>query len=370
MKVNICMFKSVNIKASYFILVFFMYILGMEFYLHDYYASISIVCYILIWLGLFVNSTLVYIPKGMVWNLVLLFSLSSFIFSLFYVDVVGTIRSLLILLTFLLCFNLVKRNINLFKYFLIASSIFAVMSYLLYLGNGEFLLWGYVASRNGSVFFDPNYAAIIFSISMIFSILFIENFFWKVTSCLLFLIPLFLTYSKGGWLAFLLGFFCYLYTKYSYRALIFIPICVLIGLYIFSLNVINLEMFRFEQGFNGRDIYINMALDYVFGDLNIFGSGGDKISELIALTGGGNSSTHNYYLDLLISVGVVPFFFLIPLLSYVFMKGCINKNVYLPVFVILFVSSFAVSVSVGGMGILSFLYTYALCQIIYENRES
>lgn len=356
-------------QASFFGCVLFLYSLGLEIHLYSYYSLISIACFTGFYLFLGIKENKIYIPRGIVWYSVFMFSLSSLLFSIIHADLLSSARSILVLFSFLLCFNLIKNNIKPTKYFMIFSTLFATIAYGLHFFNGHFIFWEYQHLRNASLFFDPNYASTIFALNAILSLCFLKNIVRRSIATIFFLFALFFTYSKGGMLAFLLGLAIYFFLKYSYKIIIIIPLCFLFFLYIFFQGIIDLDMFRFEQGLNSRDVYLNMTVDHVFKDMNIFGSGGEKIKELIAQQGKDNISTHNYYLDLLITNGIVPFFFLIPVIIYTIIKGLIDRNIYIPSVISLLVSSMSISISIGGIGILSFLYTYFICQILYGNKK-
>lgn len=347
-----------------FILLF--YILGLEINLYSYYFIISIISFFSLFFFILIKARGIFIPKNLFWGLIVLYSISSLFFSFLHSDLISLIRAILIFFVFILCFNLVRFKIDIFKYIFLVSLFFALFSWLLIIYNGDFLFWKYKYNRNSSILFDPNYAAILFSVSIIIAMSTIRNLFYKFLIVIFLIVPLFFTYSKGGWLAFIAGMIVYFFIRYRYKILFIVPVFMLFIVYVYIYSLIDLNMFRFEQGLNSRDVYFNMTIDYVFGGMNLFGGGSDILKYLIISVGGDNVSTHNSYLDLIIVNGIVPFFFLIPIFVYAFIKGVLDKNIYTAVFTILFISSLSVVISIGGVGFYSLLYTYSICHIIYQ----
>ncbi|WP_198525496.1 hypothetical protein [Glaesserella parasuis] len=99
--------------------------------------------------------------------------------------------------------------------------------------------------------------------------------------------------------------------------------------------------------------------------ISFFGGGYETIGKLIKNAGYANSSTHNYYLDLLIANSVLTFIFLIPIISVVIVLGIKKRSMYFPVFITLFILSNTISISIGGIGILSFIFSYSIIDILY-----
>lgn len=353
------------VKNLYLHIVFLVYILALEhsLYYSNLYFFLSLFAFFLL-LFYVLNQGVIYRVYQKYWTPVILLSVYISLSSAFYQDFILQVKGLFIIIVFYVCYILYKKKIDFIIYFLRLMYVFALISYAIQINNGEFLFWSFLFLRNSSVFFDPNYASALFALSAILSLIVIKNTKFKLISFLFFLGALFFTYSKGGMLGLLLGIVVLLYTRYSYK---FVPILIILALLIvlaFTYIDVDLERFRFVQGFNKRDEFFFRTIEHVFVQMNIFGGNSEIISEVVFGNKYETASTHNYYLDLLLTNGVIPFVFLFVILINVFYNGIVYKNEYFAVFVLLLVISNSISISIGGIGILSFIYTYAIVSIL------
>jgi hypothetical protein len=71
-------------------------------------------------------------------------------------------------------------------------------------------------------------------------------------------------------------------------------------------------------------------------------------------------STHNFFLDSMIEYGVTYVSLLLVLVAYALWSGFRKKIREFPLLVFLFVSSNFIVISVGGIGLLSFMYSAAV----------
>ncbi|MCT8749301.1 hypothetical protein KZ479_11305, partial [Glaesserella parasuis] len=147
--------------------------------------------------------------------------------------------------------------------------------------------------------------------------------------------------------------------------IVYLVLFIILLVLCFKFIDVDISMFRVEQGANFRDEYFYLVIDYVYNQNNFFGGGYETIGKLIKNAGYANSSTHNYYLDLLIANSVLTFIFLIPIISVVIVLGIKKRSMYFPVFITLFILSNTISISIGGIGILSFIFSYSIIDILY-----
>lgn len=354
------------------ILFFSMFILVMAFEvnIYRYYFTFSAFGVLLLFFSTgveFLNKSKISFHK----ILLFMFILSSFLFSTINYNFLYFIRALAILLVFFLCERLVLKNKNtcLFDYFLFISVLGAFISLFLQVFNGHFFIWDFIYKRNASLFFDPNYASAIFTCSALLSLIVINAKLKSICYFFLFSLCVFFTYSKAGALALLIGLACYLYCRYSFRFIFHLAFIILIlGGVIIYMDV-DLSMFRISQGLNSRDTFFTMVYTHVFEEFNFFGGDANIIENLISKIGLGNKSTHNYYLDLLLSNGIVPFFFLIPFLFYVLFRGIKLQHRFLPIFMSSLALSNSISISIGGIGVLSLIYTYSIVSILITDEK-
>ncbi|MDO9866367.1 hypothetical protein Q7460_02425 [Glaesserella parasuis] len=305
--------------------------------------------------------------KHYYWFFVIGLSLSCIFFSTIHMDIISLIKGILIFIVFYIAYCFYRIKVNILAQFILATFFIGIISYIIQV-NGTFIFWETRFLRNGSIYFDPNYASSIFATSAILSLILINNNIYRWCVSIFFAIALFFTYSKGGILSFLIGMACFFYVKYGYKSIVYIVVFSLALMFLYNSSILNLDLFRFNQGFNSRDDFFYITMSYVFEDSNLFGNEMYNIKNLLNSRGFDNSSTHNYYLDLLLSNGIFPFFFMLTLIFISIIKGIIYRNKYFPIFMMLLVNSNVLSISVGGIGILSFIFTYSIVEIL-NSRE-
>ncbi|EQA04544.1 putative membrane protein [Glaesserella parasuis] len=344
--------------------------LALEFHLFNWYMELSFAGFFLLMFYAFTRNSqikLIRIEIDIYWLLLFCFSFSGMFFSVFNIDYIYFLKFILVTLVFYVCFILyhTKKDKLLFYVFLSFSASCALISILLEIFKGSFMYWDFTFARNASIFFDPNYASAIFSTSIMLTFILINKFILKLMLGLLYLVAIIFTYSKAGVLAFVFGFCGYLYYRYSYKSIVYLVLFIILLVLCFKFIDVDISMFRVEQGANFRDEYFYLVIDYVYNQNNFFGGGYETIGKLIKNAGYANSSTHNYYLDLLIANSVLTFIFLIPIISVVIVLGIKKRSMYFPVFITLFILSNTISISIGGIGILSFIFSYSIIDILY-----
>ncbi|MEY8213175.1 MAG: hypothetical protein RPR97_01690, partial [Colwellia sp.] len=264
-----------------------------------------------------------------------------------------------------------------FQYFLDCYKVMvllcALLSICIWLGGG-FLIWGNTqVGRNSSIFHDPNYAAVIFSIAIILRI----NEYgisFRQGAKELFILPvlilaLLLTFSKSGMLFLFAAFSIWLYFK---NRVGFLVLVVVISLCAFNLNNIieilsnSFPTLRIGDGLNGREIFFDLALG-VIGESPFAMRESSSIADIIGLYSyRANVSFHNTYLDLSFVYGVQFTFVLIGYILLVFLIRWFdyaNYKLELIIGIPLFLMSFTLLISPMGFGILSCLMGLILSRL-------
>ncbi|MGS1118017.1 O-antigen ligase family protein [Castellaniella sp. UC4442_H9] len=169
-----------------------------------------------------------------------------------------------------------------------------------------------------------------------------------------------LTYSRGAIVSFVVACGSWLICKRNKH--LFVSYFTSILLLAAVLMAVNPDLFamRAFHGSSGRMDMWTYALRFVFENGNYIGVGVGRLAGVMHAGGFLHSSTHNFFLDSMIEYGVTYVLLLLTLLGYALWVG-FHKNVrQFPVLVFLFVSSNFIVISVGGIGLLSFMYTAAV----------
>src|SRR5690554_3322779 len=112
-----------------------------------------------------------------------------------------------------------------------------------------------------------------------------------------------LSYSKGAYLAFIVSMSVYVGMKYGiFKAILsFSFLFLFFGLF-FQL-FFDLNMLRFDQGFNSRDDLWSFVFKTVYENEVFLGLGAEGFNRELISNGFTNSSTHNFYIDSLALYG-------------------------------------------------------------------
>lgn len=233
---------------------------------------------------------------------------SVFLFGSF--DLHTSINAFIYMVIFCIHINIFGRN-DLYTMFLQSSRIlifvFSIISVLIELNIG--LMWDYSqVGRNSSLFHDPNYAAVIFSIG-----LYISYFFGKyktpkdilVISSMIF--SLFLCFSKSGILFSIIVFGSLMLVGSRKFLLLTVFLTVLLALNLDYFLYVLSETFpvlRIEHGLNGRDVFFELALQLIYQEPFV-----QRTSSMISYfidvyTYRTNVSFHNTYLDIAFVYGL------------------------------------------------------------------
>lgn len=209
---------------------------------------------------------------------------------------------------------------------------FAILSVLIFLNGGHFLIWeNSQVGRTSSIFHDPNYAAVIFSIGLL--IILDKFYLTKKTIYIFYMLVIFfailITYSKSGIVFLAISGLLWLYFRVRRFFYVSIIILTVIALNLGEILYLLGERFptlRVEDGMNGRDIFLDLALD-IIRQSPFSMRGSDMIVEVISLyTYRSNVSFHNTYLDLSFVYGVQYVLALITYLFYRISKGLLSLS--------------------------------------------
>lgn len=230
-------------------------------------------------------------------------------------------------------------------------------------------VWPKIFNRNASLVFDPNYASVLIGLGAILCLQYIKTLRIKAIFFFLFIGSL-LTFSKGGVAALILSCMVWSCMRYSFiKNLIYILIAYIFLTALIPM-LINTDLFRFNQGLNSRNELWLFTIDLITNQQQYFGVGANNLAEILKKNGFTNSSTHNYFMDNLASFGILSLILNIFLILWVTIKGWVDRNKSFPAFCFLFISSNSMTISFGGISLLSFFYTLFIFTIIYNNTEA
>lgn len=352
-------------------------LMAYEANLYSFYIVLSLSFVILLTIfNVIVNINAPFVLRTSVfWKVFIIFFVLNYAISLTYnIDVVGIARLFgMIYISFIAILSL--RKIDL---------IFEVLLYFLIvvLGVGYFIqftvvlvpIWNLVYGRNASIFFDPNFASVFLGLGSFLSLIYLRYTSTKVILSSLFSVGVFFTYSKGGMLALIVGYFYYFFITFNRWTFLYLSMILFFGsIYVFDIlglsTGLDLSMFRFEQGFNERDKLWQFSLDHIVENQNFFGIGAGNLVLHLRENGFTNVSTHSFYFDVLLSYGVLVFIANIVLAVSIALRMIRRKSKYLPLFLVLLINANSILISVGGFGLLSFLLTLLILNEIFDFDE-
>lgn len=230
--------------------------------------------------------------------------------------------------------------------------VFSLLTLPFYLiDSSHFSLWG----RYTSIYFDPNYAAVIFGFFMIYRFVGNDKLDFR---CAVMFTSLFLTYSKSALVCLFFVMSIKLFVRFSILNLIVLCVFVISFKLILFDSIIStlsmFELFRVEMGSNLRDVYASMAIEGIIAN-PFLGNGVHQISKSINFIGLSNSSFHNTYLE----SGFVNGIFYMMLIFFVLMSSAIRlfyerqRMFYLLLFLVVMGNN--VTFTLGGVGLLPIL---------------
>lgn len=337
-------------------------VISFEITLYPYYAFTSMIAFLSMLFFVFYHYKINKINKNY-WFIILSYIFFTLIISLYYFNSLGLIRSIFTFFSFYLCYLLVINKINFLKLYFYISLIPLFFSFLLQIRK-DFFIWTFVDERNSSFMFDPNYCGAFFVSSALISLILFDKIKFKWIYFLLFSIGVLFTFSKGAILALLIGVLIYLYCNYYLKSLAYVFSFSGVILIFFLYSGFDFSLFRVDQGLNSRDGFLKAVLHHVFHNGNYMGGGDGVLEKLLEDNYFENHSTHNFYLDLLVTNGLIPLIIMMFLVGFIVFIGFKDRNIYLSLFVALFLASNSISISIGGIGILSLIFTFSAIMIL------
>jgi len=246
----------------------------------------------------------------------------------------------------------VKKLIALITLFSIIAIIIAL--------NGSFFNYRPTHyPRVSSIFFDPNYFAVISGVGLILSLH--KKGIYRGIS-IINLLALIYSGSRGTMLSMaivLVGFYYYRKKPNIKTILIFI-ILMFVG-YQFFVYLKDSGFLRTYHGFSGRESLWKISFELMMQE-PLWGYGTGATAEMLAQRGISNVSTHNAYLDFILAHGLIPFL----LYAAVILKGIyrgyvktIDSSIMKCIFFLL-INANSISLNLGGVGATSLMLTLFL----------
>lgn len=282
--------------------------------------------------------------------------------SVFHDDPIAVIRSLLFFPLVFLSLESAKHKNALFECFVVLSVVCALISFGIQVGL--FNLWGFIFLRNASIFFDPNYAGVVFGFALVLCLTVYTKPFRFVAAPVLFS-ALLLTYSRGAYLAFMISLAAIVFASSVLRNFKWWGLVVVLGFGVITWWAVDYDLMvmRLAHGSSGRLAMWWVSFREILVSANIFGVGSEGLHELLMRYGMGNTSTHSFFIDSMVIYGLPAFLMWLALVCFAMWRSWCHKSDTLPALVFVFVASNFVVISIGGIGLLSFLY----CMLVIYN---
>ena len=227
--------------------------------------------------------------------------------------------------------------------------------------------------RNASVFYDPNFAGMIFGSAFVVALKYdkIDSKFKRALLLIILGLAVFFTGSRGTLLAIVLAIFIYIfiYKKIDISKKILLLLTFLIFSAILLKYLYTIDFFRTYQGSNDRIEVWTLTIKYILNHPFI-GTGYLSIKNFLHSYGYILSSTHNSYLDFVFAYGIPCFLLYIFLICSILFKALKNKDksndVYILSTIFSIINANTILYSFGGVGICSLLYTLFLGLLNYK----
>lgn len=270
---------------------------------------------------------------------------------------------------------ILNRNQRLFEYFINLITwlgcILAVFALVIYY-NPEALPYELEYGRARSIYFDPNYCAMVLGIVLTLNVNG-KKIKRTIFVCSLCGYAILLTGSRGTVISIIVACCVYILLFSKLSAVKKIVIITLAGIaFIFLIEYLQeLDFFREEQGLNGRDKLIAIAMEAIK-ESPLIGYGYQSIGTyLLDIRKATNASTHNTFVDYAFSYGVIALFAYIVIILKNFSKGMKNKSEPFLMLALIFmiINSNSIVYSFGGVGIGSLLFTIILGIVANRNKE-
>ena len=261
-----------------------------------------------------------------------------------------------------------ENNIErLIKFITIISTILSIISIIIYL-RGSFLAYKLFYNRSSSIFFDPNFFAVLAAAPIFINIE--SNKKWIISSISLF--GVFTAGSRGT----LISVICTLVLYYTLffktkpirkMLIVIVVLCVLICSISYLLVI---DFFRISQGSNGRIEMLKYAIELIH-NKPILGYGYATIENMLNEADFTNSSTHNSIADFTISFGLIATILYLYIIIKSIYSGIKNNNSWniVTYAILLIINMNTIVYSFGGLGITSMLFTMFLGLAAYRKEE-
>jgi O-antigen ligase len=225
--------------------------------------------------------------------------------------------------------------------------------------NDGLLIYEEIFFRSASIFFDPNYFGVISAIGVI--ILFSQKGLHNKFFFFINILALYFSGSRSAMLGLIFVIVLYLLvlsgSKISKRTKVIGTTVLSIFILIFSIS----GFFRFEYGLSGRTGLWVKAIKYIKSS-PLYGHGEGSLPRLLESEKISHTSFHNYFLDNAVMYGVPIIIVIISIFLIILIKGFIHNvsPVILQVILLLFFNMFFITISLGGLGAISLIFSIFL----------
>nr|WP_106784426.1 O-antigen ligase family protein [Lysinibacillus timonensis] len=298
--------------------------------------------------------------------LIYLLVFSSLLTSVFngFISFSGFVKLLSIIVSILLFFFIVPTYLNYFisrlHYLIIFFVTIASVIGMITKFNGRFLIYETYYGRVDSIYFDPNYFGTLAGIAVLLALRY-PGFLFKL-AMLINLVAVLFSNSRTVFLALVFTLIVtYFYQKRIEIRHLFVGVILFVAIAIGTHYLYELDFFRTHQGLNDREELWKAAVALI-GEQPFWGYGQEVIPDLLAQKGVHFNSTHNAYLDYMLSYGIVCGLVYIAIILISLYRGVKHKVhvSFIQVVLFLFICSFMISINIGGLGSTSFLFTLYL----------
>lgn len=278
----------------------------------------------------------------------------------------------IILVINIVYFAMSQRDLrSILHYCFVITFPLAILNIAIFI-EGRVLFWDKVDMRGASVFFDPNYFAVFNALAIFYvAILQRNRLVYRSVILAILTLSIYFTFSKTGLFALLISFITYVIIKKMkkgeharlllYSALAFVSLMVAFP---YFMKIPSANLFRFYMGLGGRLELWRMGIAAMREDILglMFGRG------ILIDTLSTSASFHNYIIEYTIFYGIL---FMIPILgvcTYAFLKYMMKSPETFFLFLLMFLFSNLIVISIGGMSILSLIFS--ICFVMSYKYET
>jgi O-antigen ligase len=237
-------------------------------------------------------------------------------------------------------------------------SLFSVMAIIIKI-RGSFLNYTMYYTRAASIFFDPNYFAVLCGIGVILSAYKKGRYkFFAAVN----LIALIFSGSRAAYISLIfVTIISFLYRKKLSVGRIFLILFLSFSIYCLTGFLYNIDYFRVYQGLNRRDYLWEISFDFIKSE-PLWGYGYGAVGYLIRSRGDLHASSHNTYVDYILMYGIPSFIIYTMIIMKAVYLGVKNKVPEYVMMSVLFtlINSNSITISLGGLSANSLLFTLFL----------